>query len=45
MSATTTLLLSSGEFFKLRYEALSVKIAATNIFFYTNNLKIPNFEL
>jgi hypothetical protein len=45
MSATTTQLLSSGEFCKLRYETIPVKSASANISFYTNNLKIANFEL
>jgi hypothetical protein len=37
MSATTTLLLSSGEFCKLRYENITVKSASANVSFYTNN--------
>jgi len=41
MSATTTQLLSSGEFCKLRYDTRPVKSAS----FYTNNSKMPNFEL
>ena len=45
MSATTTQLLSSGEFYKLRYDNIPVKIASANISFYTNNTKMPNFEL
>jgi hypothetical protein len=45
MSATTTQLLSSGEFCKLRYEITPVKSASPNVSFYTNNSKIPNFEL
>jgi hypothetical protein len=45
MSATTTQLLSSGEFYKLRYDTIPVKIASANVSFYTNNYKIPNFEL
>jgi len=45
MSATTTQLLSSGEFWKLRYETIPVKSASANVSFYTNNTKIPNFEL
>jgi hypothetical protein len=40
MSATTTQLLSSGEFCKLRYDTLPA-----NVSFYTNNSKMPNFEL
>jgi hypothetical protein len=45
MSATTTQLLSSGEFCKLRYDTIPVKSASVNVSFYTNNSKIPNFEL
>jgi hypothetical protein len=45
MSATTTQLLSSGEFCKLRYEAIPVKSASADVSFYTNNSKIQNFEL
>ena len=44
MSATTTQLLSSGEFSELRYVTMTVKSASANISFYTNNLKMPNFE-
>jgi hypothetical protein len=45
MSATTTQLLSSGEFCKLRCDTIPVKNASANISFYTNNSKIPDFEL
>jgi len=47
MSETTTQLLSSGEFCKLRYDTIPVKSASANVFFYTNNSKKkkPNFEL
>jgi hypothetical protein len=45
MSATTTQLLSSGEFRKLRYDTIPVKSTSANVFFYTNNSKMPNFEL
>jgi hypothetical protein len=45
MSATTTQLLSSGEFCKLRYDTIPVKSASANVSFYINNLKMPNFEL
>jgi len=45
MSATTTQLLSSGEFYKLRYDTIPVKRESANFSFYTNNLKMPNFEL
>jgi hypothetical protein len=39
MSATTTQLLSSGEFCKLRYDTIPVKSASGNVSFYTNNSK------
>jgi hypothetical protein len=45
MSATTTQLLSSGEFYKLRYDTLPIKSASANVSFYTNNSNMPNFEL
>jgi hypothetical protein len=45
MSATTTQLLSSGEFCKLRYDTILVKSASANFFFYTNNSKMENFDL
>jgi len=45
MSATTTQLLSRSEFCKQRYETLSVQSASANVSFYTNNSKMPNFEL
>jgi len=45
MSTTTTQLLPSGEFCKLRYNTIPVKSASTNVTFYTNNSKMPNFEL
>jgi len=45
VSATTTQLLSSGKFCKLRYDAIPVKRASANVSFYTNNSKMPNFEL
>ena len=45
MSATTTQLLSSGEFCKLRYDTIPVKSASANVSFYTKNSKMPNFEL
>jgi hypothetical protein len=45
MGATATQLLSSGEFCKLRYDTISVKSAFVNVSFYTNNSKMPNFEL
>jgi hypothetical protein len=45
MSATTTQLLPSGGFFKLRYDTIPVKSASADVSFYANNSKIPNFEL
>jgi hypothetical protein len=45
MSATTTQLLSSGEFCKLRYDTIPVKSESANFSFPINNLKMPNFEL
>jgi len=45
MRATTSQLLSSGEFCKLRYDTIPVKSASGNVSFYTNNSKMPNFEL
>jgi hypothetical protein len=44
MRATTTQLLSSGEFCKLRYDTIRVKSASANVAFYSNNSKMPNFE-
>jgi hypothetical protein len=43
--ATTTQLLSSGEFRKLRYDTVPVQSAPEIVSFYTNNTKLPNFEL
>jgi len=45
MSPTTTQLLSSGQFCKLRHDCVPVKSASANVPFYTNNSKMPNFEL
>jgi hypothetical protein len=45
MSATTTQLLSSGEFCKLRYDTKPVKSPSANVSFNTNSSKMPNFEL
>jgi hypothetical protein len=45
MSATRTQLLSSGEFCKPRYDTVPVKSASANVSFYTNNSKMPDFEL
>jgi len=39
MSATTTQLLCSGEFCKLRYDNVPAKSASANVSFYTNNSK------
>jgi hypothetical protein len=44
-SATTTQLLSSGEFCKLRYDTMPVKSASANVSIYTSNSKMLNFEL
>jgi hypothetical protein len=43
VSATTTQLLSSGEFCNLRYDTTAVKSASANVSFYTNNSKMPKF--
>jgi hypothetical protein len=43
--ATTTLLLSSGEFRRLRYDTIPVKIASANIFFYTSNSQILSCDI
>jgi hypothetical protein len=45
ISAMTTQLLSSGEFCKLHYDTIPVKSASKNVSFYTNNSKMPNFDL
>jgi hypothetical protein len=45
MSAMMTQLLSSGEFCKLCYDTIPVQSASANVSFYTNNSKMPNFEL
>jgi hypothetical protein len=45
MSATTTQLLSCGEFCELRYDTITVKSASANVSSYANNSKMPNFEL
>ena len=45
MGATTTKLLSSGEFCKLRYDTTPIKSASANVSFYNNNSKKANFEL
>ena len=41
--ATTTQLLSSGEYCKLLYDTTPVKSASANVSFYTNNSKMPKF--
>jgi hypothetical protein len=43
MSATTTQLLSSGEFCKLRYDPIPVKSASANVSFFTNKSKSARF--
>jgi len=43
MSATTTQMLSSGEFCRLRYDTTPVKSASANVSFYTNNSKNAKF--
>jgi hypothetical protein len=43
MRATTTQLLSSGEFYKLRYDTVPVKSASANVSFSTNNSKNAKF--
>jgi len=45
MSATTTQLLASGEFCELRYDTIPIKSASANVSLYTNNSKMPDFEL
>jgi hypothetical protein len=45
MSATTTQLLSSGEFCKLHYDTTPVQSARANVSFYSNNSKMKKFEL
>jgi len=45
MSATTTQLLSGGEYCKLRYDTVPVKSASASVSFYTSNSKKPNLEL
>jgi len=42
---TTTELLSSGEFSKLRYDPIPVQSATAKVSLYTNYSKMPNFEL
>jgi hypothetical protein len=43
MSATMTKLLSNGEFCKLHYDTTPVASASANVFFYSNNSKMPKF--
>jgi len=45
MRATTTQMLSSGEFCKLRCDITPVQSASANFSFYSSNSKMPNFEL
>jgi hypothetical protein len=45
MSEKTTLLLSSGDFCKLRCDNIPVQKASTDVSFYTSKSKMPNFEL
>jgi hypothetical protein len=45
MSATMIQLLSGSEFCELRYDNIPVKSASANVSVYTNNSKMPNFEL
>jgi len=45
MSSTTTQLLSSGEFCKLRYDTIPVKSASANFLSIPITQKMPNFEL
>jgi len=45
MSATTTQLLSSGEFCKLCYDTIPIKSASANVSFCTSNSKMPHSEL
>jgi len=45
MSATTTQLLSSGEFCKLRNDIIPVKSASAKVSLYTSDLKMPYFQL
>jgi len=45
MSATTTQLLSGGQFCKLHCGTTPVKSASSKVSFYTNKLNRPNFEL
>jgi len=44
MSATTTQLLSSGEFCKLRYDTIAVKSASANVSFCTNNSSSSSYN-
>jgi hypothetical protein len=45
MSATTTRMLSSGEFCKLRYDTIPVKSASAKVLFVPITQELPNFEL
>jgi len=43
--STTTQLLSSGQFCKLRYDTIPVQSAPANVSLYISNSKMPNFDL
>jgi len=45
MSATTTQLFSSGEFYKLRCDTTPVKRASANVSFCVSNPNMRNLEL
>jgi hypothetical protein len=45
MNETTTQLLPSGEFCKLRYDTIPVKSASANISFHNDYSQMSNFEL
>jgi len=45
MSTTTTQLLSSGEFCKLGYDTIPVKLHLQTFLSYTSNSKMPNFKM
>jgi hypothetical protein len=45
VSATTTQLLSSGEFCKLRYDTIPVQSESSKVSFQKKKKKMPNFEL
>jgi len=45
MSDTSTKLVSNGQFCKMRYDTVPVKSVSANVYFYSNNSKMRNFEL